>query len=79
MCGPNPLPGYGKLELLSKILVEVGSDESKLSISSETRSRIIEALNSLEEHYKKNLDLPTSHVGATRCMVVQRVMLQKQL
>jgi hypothetical protein len=47
------LPGYGKLELLSKILVEVGSDESKLSINSETRSRIIEAWNSLEEHDKK--------------------------
>jgi len=46
LCGPNPLPGYGKLEHLCKI----SNDERKFSISSETRDRIIETWNNLEDH-----------------------------
>ena len=68
VCSPSPLPGYWKQELLSKILVEFAIDESKLSISSETRDRIIQAWNNLEERDRNSQNFRSayqSHCGNT--------------
>ncbi|KAL7873623.1 hypothetical protein AOLI_G00126940 [Acnodon oligacanthus] len=52
-CGPNPLPGFQKLEMFCSLLVEIGLTEDKLSLTTEQRNRVLEAWNAVEEYDKQ--------------------------
>lgn len=43
VCGPNNLPGYERVEELSKVLVDIALEEGKLAISNSTRQKVIAA------------------------------------
>eukprot|EP00920_Eleutheroschizon_duboscqi_P027203 GHVT01066553.1.p1 GENE.GHVT01066553.1~~GHVT01066553.1.p1 ORF type:complete len:342 (-),score=4.23 GHVT01066553.1:103-1128(-) len=52
VCGANPLPGYGQVEQLSLLLVDIAMQKGKLSIDPKTRAAVITAWDELKEHDK---------------------------
>lgn len=50
VCGPNHLPGFQHVEELSRVLVDIGLEEGRLSLNGDQRQRVLDAWNKLEIH-----------------------------
>ncbi|XP_072559972.1 uncharacterized protein [Paramormyrops kingsleyae] len=53
ICSSNPLPGYRQLEIFCSLLVDIGLNEERLTLTSEQRSSLIDAWNAVEEYDKQ--------------------------